>query len=817
MLKKPTYEELENRIRELELAASTENRVPAGLGNSTINHCTFLDAVNDAVLIFDPETQRVLDVNGKMLRMYGYTRQEAIQLDLGTLSAETATFARPCAKTFFPRAADGEPQFFEWETKKKNGDIFWVEISLGKTFIDRDECIIAIARDITARKKTEHELKSQTDRFKHILHGADAGTWEWDIQTGQTVFNTRWAQIIGYTHGEISPSPAGPWSQRIHPDDLDQSNAALDKHFKGECDFYSAQFRMKHKQGHWVWILSKGKVIARTREGEPLWMCGTHQDITRHMQKTKALQREQKKYKTILQTSVNGFWLTDLKGRLLEVNQAYCRMSGYSEAALLSMHIPELEGNMGPADVAAKIRQVQFRGYDRFETKHRRKDGQLYDVEIVVQYMEDDNGRLFVFSNDISQRKKNEEMIDGLSQTWKLAQKAANIGYWSHKIKGREVIWSEQMFPILGFDPDKGVPDYETFIESLHPDDRLNFDDAFQAAKSGVPYNIEARRILPDGSMSWFNSQGFPRHGNDGTVFEVFGTLQDITERKKAEFTLQFTQYAVDKVSDEAYWITKDNGFFYVNDAACRSLGYTREELLTLSVPDINPLFTPDVFNAYWHGLEKTGFDTFETIHRSKDGREYPVEVRASYVIFNGQGYNCAFATDISGRKQIEKSLKKSENFRRTLFQAIPEPVWLKDTDGRFLACNAMFERLIGAGEEDIVRKTDYDFIEKALADKFRKDDQKVIASGKPVKSEEWIPFADNEQLALLETVKTPMFDDQGNLIGVLGVARDISERRQAEEEQFKLKSQLQQAQKMESVGRLAGGGSPMILTICSV
>ena len=161
---------------------------------------------------------------------------------------------------------------------------------------------------------------------------------------------------------------------------------------------------------------------------------------------------------------------------------------------------------------------------------------------------------------------------------------------------------------------------------------------------------------------------------------------------------------------------------------------------------------------------------------------------------------------EIHERRRMEQSLKESERFQRALLQTIPDLVWLKDQNGVFLACNAMFERLLGAKQAHIIGKTDYDFVDKKMADQFRAHDRKAIAAGKPRKNEEWVVFADTGEQALMETLKTPMFDEQGKSIGVLGVARDITARKKTEDEKTELKGQLQQAQKMESVGRLAGG-----------
>ncbi|MCX7173026.1 MAG: PAS domain S-box protein [Proteobacteria bacterium] len=133
-------------------------------------------------------------------------------------------------------------------------------------------------------------------------------------------------------------------------------------------------------------------------------------------------------------------------------------------------------------------------------------------------------------------------------------------------------------------------------------------------------------------------------------------------------------------------------------------------------------------------------------------------------------------------RRLAEESLKKSVEMYRSLVQTIPDLVWLKDPEGVYLNCNPQFERFFGAREADIVGKTDYDFVDREQADFFREHDRKAMVAGGPRVNEEWITYASDGRRALLETIKTPMQDTEGKVIGVLGVARDITQRRQLEE-----------------------------------
>jgi PAS domain S-box-containing protein len=132
--------------------------------------------------------------------------------------------------------------------------------------------------------------------------------------------------------------------------------------------------------------------------------------------------------------------------------------------------------------------------------------------------------------------------------------------------------------------------------------------------------------------------------------------------------------------------------------------------------------------------------------------------------------------------KRFEQALKRSEAHLRAVVQTIPDLVWLKDPDGVYLACNPKFEMFFGAAEADIMGKTDYDFVDKELADFFREHDLKAIEADGPSVNEETLTFAETGYEGLFETIKTPMVDEKGNLIGVLGISRDISERKQAEQ-----------------------------------
>lgn len=185
-------------------------------------------------------------------------------------------------------------------------------------------------------------------RFKSILEGTNSGTWEWNIETGETIFNERWAEIIGYTLEELDPISIDTWFKLAHPDDLRESNRKLNLCFDKKVTYYEIETRMKHKNGHWVWVHDKGKIFEWTKDGKPLMMCGTHQDITERKQSERSLEEAVSKFEAILDASkYNMIITTDKKGIITLFNSGAEQRLGYKAEELIGklspgiFHLPE--------------------------------------------------------------------------------------------------------------------------------------------------------------------------------------------------------------------------------------------------------------------------------------------------------------------------------------------------------------------------------------------------------------------------------------------------------------------------------------------
>jgi len=169
--------------------------------------------------------------------------------------------------------------------RRKDGTYRWIEWRS----TPHENLIYAAARDITERKQIEESLIRSEEKLNLAIEGSEAGLWDWKVQTGELEINERWAEIIGYSIQELSPLSIKTWEEFTHPDDLKRSTQLLESYFQGKIDHYECEVRMRHKNGHWIWILDKGRISASDDRGRPLRMNGTHQDITERKKTEDAL------------------------------------------------------------------------------------------------------------------------------------------------------------------------------------------------------------------------------------------------------------------------------------------------------------------------------------------------------------------------------------------------------------------------------------------------------------------------------------------------------------------------------------------------
>lgn len=273
----------------------------------------------------------------------------------------------------------------------------------------------------------------------------------------------------------------------------------------------------------------------------------------------------------------------------------------------------------------------------------------------------------------------------------------------------------------------------------------------------------------------------------DGSLDYVVAMVEDISERKRAEEALrhekQFSEDTLNALPGVFYMFDASGRFVRWNHEFSKVSGYTDAELATMQGPDF---FAGEDRRRVAEAMQRVfaeGQVMIEAELETKDGRKLPYHFNGRRSIVGDQTYLLGVGVDISEQRRTQQALETERTHLHTLVSTIPDLIWLKDVDGRFLACNSEFEHFVGAAEADILGKTDYDFLPKTLADLFREHDLAAIAAGEPTRNEESIVYASDGRRVLLETTKVLMRTPGGRLIGVLGIGHDITERRAYQEQ----------------------------------
>jgi len=252
---------------------------------------------------------RIVAVSDQLLQRLGYTREEVI----GHRSYEFMTEAsrQYSIQVGWPQfVANGRCDGRELQWVSKSGEI--VEVLLSAV-MERDAAgaplrSMTVIEDVTPRRRAEQALNAERQRLINILEGTQAGTWEWNVQTSEVRFNEQWAAIAGHTLDALRPLSLQTWIDLVHPDDLHQSNELLRRHLAGEDAAYECEVRMRHRDGHWVWILSRGRVMTWTADGAPQWMYGTHLDITSRVAERQAIEEVRDRIALATESGGIGVW-----------------------------------------------------------------------------------------------------------------------------------------------------------------------------------------------------------------------------------------------------------------------------------------------------------------------------------------------------------------------------------------------------------------------------------------------------------------------------------------------------------------------------
>lgn len=405
----------------------------------------------------------------------------------------------------------------------------------------------AIEQEILDRlqEQSQHQLQQREQRFRSVLEGTRIGTWEWNVQTGETVFNERWAEMIGYTLAELAPISIDTWLSLAHPDDLPESEVLLNRHFAGELDFYDYQCRMRHKAGHWVWVHDRGRVISRSENGQPLMMYGTHADITTAKQAEIELQESRDQFKTLVNNipGITYRCLPDDNWTMLFMSGSIDPLSGYPASDFINNAVRSYASVIHPDDQSmlerAVAHAVDARSSWSLQYRVIHQDGQIRYVEERGQadYNKDGSVRfLDGFILDIT----NEKQIK--RQLLKLTEQLPGMVYQFQQWPNGRVTFPyasaniEQIFGVTAQQAKcDATPVFDTIVAEDLPPLTASIDESREQLSL---WRHEYRVQKHDGRIIWLSGRAMPERQPDGSVL-WHGYIDDVTHTKQFYLALE--------------------------------------------------------------------------------------------------------------------------------------------------------------------------------------------------------------------------------------------------------------------------------------
>ncbi|MDR7152642.1 PAS domain S-box-containing protein [Hydrogenophaga palleronii] len=517
-----------------------------------------VDQTTDAIIGLDTAGV-VLSWNRGAEQLFGYTAEEAIgqHLDALTLPEDAEPDARPILGRS-SAALDRAPL----EVWRRTRDGRRVEVSITLSPLTGNDGTVAgaaaIVRDITEERAAQRRvvelnthleqqvqertasLQAERQRLDNILRGTHAGTWEWNVQTGEKLYNERWAEMLGYTLAELGTLSHDIWLSLAHPEDQKRADARLQSHFNGVTDQYECELRMRHKDGHWVWILDRGRLTSRTADGRPEWLHGTHTDVTQAHQAQERLASNEE--------------LLDRTGRVAGIGGWQFELATWSVTWTPPMYdicevYPDYQPEPnGPLDffaeselprVVAALRAVRKEGtpFD-MEVPFVTAQGRHLQVRFVGEAIRNTTGeviRVVGALQDVTARHAMDAEMRRINELQLSILENMPCALSAFDADLRLVAWNQQFVSLLSLESlfEKGVPSFEDIL-------RLNasrgeygdgpvepkIQEMLERARHPVPHRFE--RVRPNGTP--LEVRGTPMPGGGFVT-----TYTDMSERKRAE------------------------------------------------------------------------------------------------------------------------------------------------------------------------------------------------------------------------------------------------------------------------------------------
>lgn len=680
----------------------------------------------------------------------------------------------------------------EYRIRRKDGAWIWIHDRATGTYLENGVlCADGVFGDVTKRKQEEAELQWKTAFLEAQANSTIDGILVVDSNGRRLLNNQRFIELFQIPPEFLANPDHGAMLKYAATlvRDSESLTAKID-HFKNDPSETSRD-EIELKNGT---VVDRYFAPVVDKEGKYYGRLLTFRDITERQRAEEALKASEKRYRRLFERNLAGVLRTTVGGRILECNQATARMFGFNlpeEVRMLSV-LDFYHQSLDREEFLTRLRSEK--SVTNYEMRLRRKDGDAVWVLVNLSLVEDDSSTGASIEGtlvDITERKRAEEELYVSRQMLQSILDAIP----------QRVFWKDRNSNYLGcnraFARDAGVESAAAIIGKNDFDlvwsqmaGLYRADDKLVMEQESPKLNFQHRESRPDGSV-WLQTNKLPLRNWEGKVSGVVGTYEDISERKRAEREFRLTQFSLEHASDPVEWIDAEGHIVYVNQADCRALGRSREEVLSLSIPDIDPLFSKEVWRAFWSDLKARGSMTFETRRRSNPERVFPVEVTATYLEFDGQEYCFALLRDITEHKRADRELRMTKS---SLENTTDTLLWL-DPQARILYANDAVCRSLGYSREEILSMSITDVDPHFPQERWARFWEECKARG----SMTFEAHNGTKQGRVFPVEVTATYVEFDGQEYCFAFGRDISERRE-------LESQLRHAQKLEGIGQLSSG-----------
>jgi PAS domain S-box-containing protein len=604
-----------------------------------------------------------LEVNSAFERLTGLRRENLIGKRVTDALPGTENDPADWIGRYGRVALTGEETRFEQRSEPLDK---WFSVV---AFSPRRGRFATIFEDITERKRAEAAVTEWKNRYEGAVSASRHVLYDWDSDTNYATYGGDLERILGYTAAEIS-GPLDRWTDLIHPDDRPGFDEAIARLLKTHEPAH-LQYRVRRKDGRYIHIEDDGSFIPDS-EGRTVRMLGFVRDVTEQRLVAERIEASERRYRAVFELAPTGIVTIDLKGILTSCNRAFAQMAGYDVDELVGMHFSRLPPvRAGDAPKYLRLFRSIFVGrpIEPFKASWTRKDGTVRDGEVRVSLLRWE-GKLLgiqVIVEDVTDRLAAEADLRESEIRYRSLFEDAILGIYQTTPDGRILAANPALVRMLGYDSFEELAERDLEAEGYEPETpRAQFKEHLERLGSFIGRESAWKRR--DGTTIYVRENARVVRDAAGRVLYYEGTIEDVTEKRRAELEaealrtqLELTQYSVDSTDAVVLWVRPDGSLTFVNDAACRMLGYMREELLEMAVWDIDTAYSKEGRVAAWDELKERGTEVSESVFRRKDGGTFPVEITAQYLEFRGRELEFAVAFDISDRKQLEAQLRQSQ------------------------------------------------------------------------------------------------------------------------------------------------------------